>query len=44
MTHWIRVRHEGDMRIGTLSGSEIALCSGDLFDGPAPTGERVALT
>ena len=43
MTHWIRVRHEGDMRIGTLSGSDIALCRGDLFEAPEPTGERIAL-
>lgn len=43
MTRWIRVRHGGEVRIGTLAESEIALCRGDLFAGAEPTGERIPL-
>lgn len=43
MSRWIRVRHEGRIRIGTLEEGEVAVHEGDLFAAPHPTGERIPL-
>ena len=39
MTQWIRVKHNGDIKFGTLSDGNIAVHTGDMFDGPSPTSE-----
>ena len=44
MTSWVRFNWNGKTSLGSLSGDEIALCSNQLFDEPAFTGESVALT
>jgi 2-keto-4-pentenoate hydratase/2-oxohepta-3-ene-1,7-dioic acid hydratase in catechol pathway len=40
---WLRGRHAGRELFGRLDGSDVAIHSGDLFDSPSPTGERVPL-
>jgi 2-keto-4-pentenoate hydratase/2-oxohepta-3-ene-1,7-dioic acid hydratase in catechol pathway len=44
MTSWVRFNWNGKTSLGSLSGDEIALCSNQLLDEPAFTGESVALT
>jgi 2-keto-4-pentenoate hydratase/2-oxohepta-3-ene-1,7-dioic acid hydratase in catechol pathway len=43
MTQWVRFLHDGAEHLGSLSGDVITLCTGDLFDGPQPTGRRLPL-
>ena len=43
MSHWIRVRHDGRVKVGTLEDGQIAVYSGDLFAAPEPTDERIPL-
>lgn len=40
---WLRFVHEGQPRFGSLSGDEITVHNGSMFDAPQPTGERLAL-
>lgn len=43
MPHWLRFEHNGETRIGTLQDGTISVHAGDMFAGPEPTGESVAL-
>lgn len=43
MTLWVRFSHAGSTGFGTLSGEEIAVNSGDVFDEPRPTGRTIPL-
>ena len=43
MPRWLRFAQGGTSAFGALEGDEIAVHQGDLFDSPAPTGERVRL-
>src|SRR5262245_60973353 len=43
MAHWIRFEKNGATGFGTLEGEIISVHSGDMFAGPKPTGEKVAL-
>ena len=43
MTQWIRFEHDGETGFGTLAGDSVEVYSGDMFDGPSPTGASVAL-
>ena len=43
MTLWIGFRRGADREVGRLDGTTIEVCDGDLFAGPTPTGERIAL-
>ena len=40
---WLRGVHAGREVFGLLLGDEVAVHSGDLFDSPSPTGERLPL-
>ena len=40
-THWCRVEVDGEARVGRLDGDRIALCDGDLFDSPIPSGASI---
>ena len=42
-TRWLRFMHHGRPALGALEGDAIARYDGDLFSGPVPTGETVAL-
>ena len=44
MARWIRYSHDGRDGFGRLDGESIAVHEGDLFEGPVPTGETLALT
>ena len=43
MEHWIRFTHADNTQFGTLHEGWIAVCEGDMFTHPCPTGEEVAL-
>jgi 2-keto-4-pentenoate hydratase/2-oxohepta-3-ene-1,7-dioic acid hydratase in catechol pathway len=43
MPHWLRFQHGNSTGFGMLEGDAIAMHSGNLFDTPHPTGERIAL-
>ena len=43
MTQWIRVKHNGDIKFGTLDDGQISVHTGDMFDGPTPTSESISL-
>ena len=43
MTQWIRFKHNGDIKFGTLDNGHISVHSGDMFDGPSPTSETIPL-
>ncbi len=43
MTHWIRFRHAGETRIGTLADGQVRIHDGELFGTPRDTGRAVAL-
>lgn len=43
MTHWIRFRHAGRPRFGTLDGNTITVFDGDMFSAPGATAETVPL-
>ena len=43
MTQWIRVKHNGDIKFGTLDDGKISVHVGDMFDGPSPTSESIPL-
>jgi len=43
MTSWVRFRHAGAVRLGTLHGERIAICDNDLFEDASPSGEQVPL-
>lgn len=42
-THWVRYTHQGTAGFGWLAGDQIAVCQGDLFDAPVPTGQMLPL-
>jgi 2-keto-4-pentenoate hydratase/2-oxohepta-3-ene-1,7-dioic acid hydratase in catechol pathway len=44
MTNWVRFNWNGNQHLGTQNGDEIALCSNELFEQAALTGETVALS
>jgi 2-keto-4-pentenoate hydratase/2-oxohepta-3-ene-1,7-dioic acid hydratase in catechol pathway len=43
MTHWIRVKHDGSTKFGTLDDGQVLVHTGDMFDGPSPTSETIPL-
>ena len=43
MTQWIRVRHDENIKFGTLDDGQITVHTGDMFDGPSPTTESIPL-
>lgn len=43
MTQWLRFSQQNSASIGTLDGEVITVYSGDMFDAPTPTGEKVNL-
>lgn len=43
MAHWVRYTHSGAAGFGTLEGDTVVVHSGCMFNGSAPTGERLAL-
>jgi ketopantoate reductase/2-keto-4-pentenoate hydratase/2-oxohepta-3-ene-1,7-dioic acid hydratase in catechol pathway len=43
MAQWVRYEHAGKIGIGALEGGAIAVCKGDLFKSPKPTGESLKL-
>jgi 2-keto-4-pentenoate hydratase/2-oxohepta-3-ene-1,7-dioic acid hydratase in catechol pathway len=44
MTSWVRFNWNDKTQLGMLDGDTIAICSNDLFEQPALTGETVSLT
>lgn len=43
MTIWVRFEAKGGSGFGTLEGETVHVHAGDMFDGPAATGETLAL-
>ena len=43
MTQWLRYAESGVTGFGTLEGTQITVCAGDMFAGPRPTGRTLAL-
>jgi 2-keto-4-pentenoate hydratase/2-oxohepta-3-ene-1,7-dioic acid hydratase in catechol pathway len=43
MTKWMRVKHNEDIRFGSIHNKHISLHTGDMFDAPSPTSESVPL-
>ena len=43
MTQWIRFRHQDQTGFGTLSGQDIVVHHGDMFDSPKANGKRLTL-
>ncbi len=43
MALWLRFSHQGMIGFGTVDKDTIQVCSGDLFSGANPTGERLAM-
>jgi 2-keto-4-pentenoate hydratase/2-oxohepta-3-ene-1,7-dioic acid hydratase in catechol pathway len=43
MTAWLRFRHDGETRFGTLTGERIAVHDGDMFGTSRPSGRLLAL-
>ncbi len=43
MSIWVRCEHEGSVKFGRLEGERVVFHSGDMFDGPQPTGASAAL-
>ncbi len=43
MTSWVRFKRNGDAATGMLDGDSIRVCSNDIFDEAAPTGETLSL-
>ena len=43
MTQWIRVKHNEDIKFGTLDDGHISVHTGDVFDQPSPTSETIPL-
>ena len=43
MTRWLRFEDRAGVRFGVLEGDAIRVHDGDMFDGPRPTGETVAV-
>ncbi|MES2979019.1 MAG: fumarylacetoacetate hydrolase family protein [Pseudomonadota bacterium] len=44
MTHWFSFTREGEAGFGVVEGERVHVHTGDLFNGPSPTGEYFALT
>ncbi len=44
MTRWIRFKHDDTQKYGILDGETIRVYKGNMFAGPAPTGEQVAVS
>ena len=42
MKTWVRFEQGGKQGFGTLDGDTITVYSGDMFDNPSPTGEKVS--
>ncbi|HKU08798.1 MAG TPA: Rv2993c-like domain-containing protein, partial [Bradyrhizobium sp.] len=43
MTAWLRFRHDGETRFGTLTDGGIAVHDGDMFGTSRPNGKQLAL-
>ena len=43
MARWMRFEHQGQIGFGTLDGETIAVHERNMFEGPRPTGESLAL-
>ena len=43
VTHWVRFENEGTPGFGVLSDGQIAVHEGDMFQGPVPAGDSMAL-
>ena len=43
MAQWLRFEQDGQTKFGTLDGETISIHSGDMFSGPAETGETAQL-
>ena len=43
MTSWVRFRHQDQIGFGTLSGQNITVYHGDMFDSPKANGKMLAL-
>ncbi|MBU3606012.1 fumarylacetoacetate hydrolase family protein [Polynucleobacter sp. MWH-Creno-3A4] len=43
MAQWLRFQHQGTSGLGQLNGDHISVYSGNLFQGPKPTGETLKL-
>ena len=43
MTQWIRVKHNGDIKFGTLDHGHISVHTGGMFHEPSPTSESIPL-
>jgi 2-keto-4-pentenoate hydratase/2-oxohepta-3-ene-1,7-dioic acid hydratase in catechol pathway len=43
MTQWIRFAENGAPGFGRLDGTQIAVCAGDMFGSPQPTGRTIGL-
>ncbi|HBR44642.1 MAG TPA: 2-hydroxyhepta-2,4-diene-1,7-dioate isomerase, partial [Afipia sp.] len=43
MTSWVRFRHQDQIGFGTLSGQNITVHHGDMFDSPKANGKTLAL-
>jgi len=44
MKKWVRFEQAGKQAFGTLDGDTIAVYSGNMFDNPTPTGDKVNLS
>jgi 2-keto-4-pentenoate hydratase/2-oxohepta-3-ene-1,7-dioic acid hydratase in catechol pathway len=44
MTNWVRFKQDNTTGLGTLDGDEIAVCSNELFQAAAYTGEKIKLS
>ena len=43
MSHWIRFRHSGHTKFGTLEGDTISVFEGNMFENPTKTDETVSI-
>ncbi|MEM9684320.1 MAG: fumarylacetoacetate hydrolase family protein, partial [Pseudomonadota bacterium] len=43
VVRYVRYQHDGEISYGIVKGTQIQQLSGDLFNGPKPTGKTVAL-
>ena len=41
MSNWIKFTHNNQEAFGTISGSEVNVYDGDMFDNPSKTNEKV---
>lgn len=43
MAHWLRFEYGGRAGFGTVVNNTIAVCAGNMFEAPAPTGQTLSL-